>query len=58
MRKGRENMKPQTLDEKQIARVRAAILSGAKVQDVAKRFCVSKMYLIRLGLTRKKVNAG
>jgi transposase len=50
-------MKPQTLDEKQQARARAAIKSGAKMEDVAKRFCISKMTLIRLGLTRKKLNA-
>ena len=43
-------------DEETIRRIRAALESGANLQDLAGRFQVSKMYFVRAGLTRRKIN--
>jgi hypothetical protein len=44
-----------TLDEQQIEKIKIALRAGAAVRDLAKRFDVSSMTLVRAGLTAHKI---
>jgi hypothetical protein len=50
----RSGRKP-ALDQEQIEKIKVALLSGAAVRDLAKRFGVSCMTFARLGLTKHKI---
>jgi hypothetical protein len=45
----------QSLDAGQIERIKIALASGATTRDLAKRFSISRMTLIRHGLVPSKV---
>ena len=63
MRDGRKGKrmagrKPLQLDEKTIARIRAALASGARRRDVCRRFGFSDKMLVRYGFRKGAKNAG